>query len=131
MFLLIAAGLALVGLAQWLLGNTISRNIAALPPALAALEDDTRTFQDALRIRHPWVVLFNATPRASKQHKNRVRFLAGRQRDEPSPRNMWGRLLSRGYGWLAPTKVAPMPGPLLSVLVSAKSREFEAHWLGL
>ncbi len=102
-------------LVLWRLGRPISATLSELPE-IRLLESDTRSFQDALQVWHPWVVLLNSTPRAIKRYKNRVRYLAGRQRDAPAPRNLLEQFLSAAYRWLSAKPPETVPEPLLVAL---------------
>jgi photosystem II stability/assembly factor-like uncharacterized protein len=109
-----------------------ARRILDTLPAAEAVVDDTLEFKSALEIWQPWIILRNATPRATKSFKNRVRYLAGVQRAAPSPRNLIERMLASARGWLGRRALhdsigPPIPEPLLVAM--AAIHHCDPRWL--
>jgi len=66
--------------------------------------EDSKEFEDALKIWHPWVIMKRQTPRSIKRYKNRVRYFAMRLRSDDEPQPAWKWLLQRLKGSSADKK---------------------------
>jgi photosystem II stability/assembly factor-like uncharacterized protein len=99
-----------------------ARHALSRLPKVEMIVQDTKDFADALEMWQPWVVHRNNTPRSVKSFKNRVRYLAGIQRTEPAPRNLFERMLAPAKSWMGarPDNVAvnDIPEPLLVALAA-------------